>query len=213
MASVGNVMSLVEGLGYAASAMVLATFCMSTMIPLRAVAIASNVLFAAYGYVADLYPVLALHMILLPVNLFRLVQFYRLVRDVRSAQNGELPIESLLPYMSERNLAAGETLIHKGDRADQLYFLADGRLDIVELGKTLEPGALLGEIGVFARDQERTATIRAATACRLYALSESKAKQLFFQNASFGFAIMQMMINRLLENNRKLQEAAAADRA
>jgi ubiquinone/menaquinone biosynthesis C-methylase UbiE len=44
----------------------------------------------------------------------------------------------------------------------------------------------------------------------LYALSESKAKQLFFQDASFGFAVMQLIINRLLENNRQLQEARAA---
>jgi len=42
-------MSWVEVLGYAASATVLASFCMSTMIPLRILALASNVLFAPYG--------------------------------------------------------------------------------------------------------------------------------------------------------------------
>ena len=112
--------------------------------------------------------------------------------------------------MTEQNLAAGQTLIRKGEKADRLFFLVDGTLEISELGKTIEPGAVLGEIGVFARDQERTATIVCRTDCRLYALSESKAKQLFFQNASFGFAVMQLIINRLLENNRQLQEARAA---
>jgi CRP/FNR family transcriptional regulator, cyclic AMP receptor protein len=202
-------MSWIEILGYAASAAVLATFCMSTMIPLRVVALASNVLFCAYGYFDHLYPVLVLHAILFPVNLLRLFQFYRLVRDVRDAHREDLPIQSLLPYMTELTLSAGKTLVRKGEIADRLYFLTEGTLEIPEIGKTLEPGAVLGEIGVFARNQERTATVVCRTDCRLYALSESKAKQLFFQDASFGFAVMQLIINRLLENNRQLQEARA----
>jgi uncharacterized protein YjiS (DUF1127 family) len=47
---------------------------MSSMVPLRAVAICSNVLFAGYGALAHIYPVLALHAILLPVNVVRLIQ-------------------------------------------------------------------------------------------------------------------------------------------
>jgi CRP-like cAMP-binding protein len=168
------------------------------------------VLFCSYGYFGHLYPVLILHAVLLPVNLWRLLQFYRLVRNVRDAHRKDLPIQSLLPYMTARNLAAGETLIRKREKADRLYYLSEGELEIPEIGKTLQPGTMLGEIGVFAEDQERTATIVCRTDCRLYELSESKAKQLFFQNKSFGFAIMQMIINRLLENNRRLQEASAA---
>lgn len=200
-------MSWVEILGYAASAAVLATFCMSTMIPLRIMALGSNVLFCAYGYLDHLYPVLVLHAILFPVNMLRLIQFQRLIQDVRDAHREDLPIQSLLPFMKARELAAGETFIRKGEKADALYFLAEGTLEIIESGKILEPGAVLGEIGVFARAQKRTATIVCRTKCKVYALSESKAKQIFFQDKSFGFAIMQLIINRLLENNRELQEA------
>jgi CRP/FNR family transcriptional regulator, cyclic AMP receptor protein len=203
-------MSAVEILGYAASATVLATFCMSTMIPLRILALVSNVLFCSYGYFDHLYPVLALHVILFPVNLLRLVQFQRLVRDVRNAHREDLSIQSLLPYMTTRNLAAGEILIQKGEKADRLYYLIDGELEITDLGKTLQPGAMLGEIGVFAQQQERTATVVCRTGCRVYELSESKAKQLYFQDRSFGFAVLQLIINRLLENNRRLQEATVA---
>ena len=81
-------------MGYAASAAVLATFCMSTMIPLRVVALGSNVLFMAYGYADHLYPVFVLHAILLPVNALRLVQFQRLLRDMRDAHRKELSIQS-----------------------------------------------------------------------------------------------------------------------
>jgi hypothetical protein len=45
-------------LGYAASCAVLATFLMRTMVPLRLVAILSNLLFAAFAYVQHIYPVL-----------------------------------------------------------------------------------------------------------------------------------------------------------
>lgn len=64
-------MSWVELLGYAASVAVLLTFCMSTMIPLRILALTSNVLFILYGYFDYMQPVLILHATLLPVNLYR----------------------------------------------------------------------------------------------------------------------------------------------
>lgn len=67
-------MSWTDLLGYAAAAMVLATFCMSSMLNLRFVAIGSNILFILFGSVAHIYPVLLLHLVLLPVNLARLMQ-------------------------------------------------------------------------------------------------------------------------------------------
>jgi CRP/FNR family cyclic AMP-dependent transcriptional regulator len=65
-------MSFVEPLGYLASALVLATFCMRNMVALRCMAIASNLAFITYGGLADLGPVLVLHLLLLPVNVLRL---------------------------------------------------------------------------------------------------------------------------------------------
>ncbi len=200
----------VDVLGYAASATVLATFCMSTMVPLRILALVSNVLFCSYGYFDHLYPVLILHIILFPINLVRLVQFQRPVRNAQNAHRDGFSIQSLLTYMTARNFTAGETLIRKAEKADRLYYLADGELEITDFGKRLQPGAILGEIGVFAQNQQRTATVVCRTDCRLYELSESKARQLYFQDTSFGFAVLQLIINRLLENNRRLLEASRA---
>jgi hypothetical protein len=61
-------MSWVDVIGYAASVTVLATFCMTTMFHLRLLAIGSNILFICFGALAHIYPVLLLHIILLPVN-------------------------------------------------------------------------------------------------------------------------------------------------
>ncbi len=206
-------MSWITLLGYAASATVLATFCMSTMIPLRVVALASNVLFMAYGYADHLYPVLLLHAILLPVNALRLVQFYRLVREMRKTPRKDLSIQALLPYMTRRKLNAGEALVRKGERADRLYYLIDGEIEVIELNKVLHAGAMVGEIGVFAPNQQRTATIICRTDCNMLELTESKAKQLYFQNRSFGFAVLQLIISRLVEDNERLLQAGSPDLA
>jgi hypothetical protein len=83
-------------LGYAASCAVLATFLMRTMVPLRLVAILSNVLFAAFGYLQHIYPVLLLHAVLLPINLWRLMNVDRGPQPRRT--HGELVDElQLLP--------------------------------------------------------------------------------------------------------------------
>lgn len=77
-------LSLTNEIGFAAAGLVLATFCMRSMKPLRRVAIASNVAFIAYAYLAGLAPVLLLHVVLLPVNVYRLTQ----LRRARVLNNG-----------------------------------------------------------------------------------------------------------------------------
>jgi hypothetical protein len=63
-----------ELLGWLASALVLATFCVRDMRALRRVAVASNLAFVAYAAWAGVLPVLVLHLLLLPINLHRLRQ-------------------------------------------------------------------------------------------------------------------------------------------
>ena len=65
-------MSAIAATGYLASALVPAAFCMRDMVALRCMAIASNLAFIAYGVLAELGPVLVLHLLLLPVNVRRL---------------------------------------------------------------------------------------------------------------------------------------------
>ena len=64
---------MADWLGYAALLAVLATFLMRTMRLLRLVAILSNILFVAYGYIDHIQPIFLLHLALLPINLWRLV--------------------------------------------------------------------------------------------------------------------------------------------
>jgi CRP/FNR family cyclic AMP-dependent transcriptional regulator len=59
-------------LGFSASLAVLAGFCMTNVSSLRMFSVASNVLFVTYGLLAHIYPVLLLHVILLPINVLKL---------------------------------------------------------------------------------------------------------------------------------------------
>jgi len=65
---------MIDVIGYLAAGLVLAAFCMRSMSKLRLVALASNLVFIAYGYLDNLMPVLVLHALLLSVNVCRLVQ-------------------------------------------------------------------------------------------------------------------------------------------
>ena len=67
-------MALNDLIGCIAATLVLATFCTKRMAQLRALAIVSNIAFVAYGYRAGLFPILFLHITMLPINVFRLHQ-------------------------------------------------------------------------------------------------------------------------------------------
>jgi hypothetical protein len=64
-------------LGSIASGLVLTSFWMRDMLSLRLLAIASNIAFVNYGHVAHILPVMVLHAILLPVNLWHVLPMLR----------------------------------------------------------------------------------------------------------------------------------------
>jgi uncharacterized protein YjiS (DUF1127 family) len=119
-------------LGYAASASVLATFCMTTMVPLRLVAIFSNVLFAAFGALAHIYPVLVLHVILLPINVTRLLHAIAELNEQHAAVFAWAPwMAAMLARALKRKQGSYET---KGCFAEW-HRRVRSRHDLVALGE------------------------------------------------------------------------------
>ena len=64
--------------GYLASTLVLCSFSATSMRALRCLAIASNLSFIIYATISGLMPILILHGLLLPMNIYRLAQIARL---------------------------------------------------------------------------------------------------------------------------------------
>ena len=63
-----------DAIGYVASTLVLTAFGMKSIIPLRVVAMCSNLVFIIYGLALGLTPIWSLHAALLPMNAWRLVE-------------------------------------------------------------------------------------------------------------------------------------------
>src|SRR5260370_17021453 len=170
------------------------------MLPLRAVALSSNILFASYGFVEHLSPVLILHTILFPVNLMRLAQVRQLGGGIRANADADISMDKLIPFMRLRKLSAGTTLFRKGDIADRLFYIRDGTLEIGELGISSRAGELIGEIGIFAPDRKRMATAVCRTDCEVYELSEAKPNQLYFPAPPSALPLFLLIICLLLHN-------------
>ncbi len=196
-----------EIFGYVASGLVLATFTMRTMIPLRMLGIASNLAFILYGYLDDLVPVMALHAILLPLNVYRLLEMQRLVREIRQAGNADAPgLRWLLPFMHSVSHDEGETLFRKGDEADAMYLLTDGRIRLSEFDVDILPGEVVGEIGLFSPQGTRTATALCADKCRLQCITRDRVRELALQNPRFGFFLLGVVAGRLIEDLRIIEQ-------
>jgi CRP/FNR family transcriptional regulator, cyclic AMP receptor protein len=203
-------MSIAEFAGYLAAILVFLSFYMKTMVPLRVMGICSNCAFIVYGYLGALYPVLALHLILLPLNGFRLHEMLRLIREVRGAARSDLSMDWLKPFTSTHRLRQADILFRKGDTADAMFFVVSGRYRLEELGMDVLPGQVVGELGLLAPDQTRTQTLVCAEDGEMLQITYDQLKQLYYQNPQFGFYFLQLAAGRLFEDIARLERELAA---
>jgi CRP/FNR family transcriptional regulator, cyclic AMP receptor protein len=192
---------------WVAALLVFSSFFMKTMIPLRVVAITSNVAFSTYallglkyGIFGRVYPILVLHSSLLPLNVLRLRQVKRLINAVNRASKSET-FEYLIPYMRSERHSRGETLFRKGDAADKLYLIEEGTIFMPELGKRLSDGAVFGEVGLFAPQSIRSLSAVCEEDCGLHAITKEKVLELYYENPRFGFFLIRMVSSLVQETN------------
>lgn len=189
-------MTTVDFIGWIASALVLVTFYVKTMIPLRCVAIASNVAFIGYGLMAGTFPIVVLHVFLLPMNVLRLHEMRSLIRRVKRASCGTSLFDMLVPYMEVHRLSGGTKLFEKGDYAEEMFLVLNGRVRIVESGVFVKTGELLGEMGIFAPGQKRTATAVCDSDVELASIADDKIRELFYQNPEFSAHLIRLILRR-----------------
>ena len=193
-------MQWIETFGYLGALMTLTTFSMQTMLHLRIVGIVSNSVFITYGVLGHVYPVLLLHMALLPLNLWRLRQLLQLTRQLGEISGSRLSMDWLKPFSRRRNVQVGETLFRQGDAASEVLFVLSGRFRAVEADVVLEQGDLLGELGLLTRDHTRTQTIVCEQQGSLLVVSYDEVRQMYFQNPRFGFFFLELVAERLMRD-------------
>ncbi len=185
-----------------------------TMIPLRWLAVGSNVGFIVYGLVHPSLLMVALHAVLLPVNLWRVRQMVQLTRRVSSSTADPKQMEVWLrPYMRSRNYRAGQHIFKRGAAADRLYFLAAGQVELPEVGRRLDAGQMFGEIAFFAPDRRRSSSARCVLPCTVLSIDEATFKQLVYQNPDFGLEVVRLIAGRLSQDVLRLRAAEAAGSA
>jgi hypothetical protein len=202
-------MDFVNIVGFTAAALVIATLSMRTMIPLRIVGITSNMAFIAYGVMFHSTPTILLHSILLPLNIYRLIEIRTLIAQIKAASQGDLSMDWLKPFMSRRSFKAGDVLFRKGDEADRLFYVLAGRLHLQEIGVEIAAGALVGELGMLAPGRVRTQTLVCTESGTLLEITYERVEELYFQNPKFGFYFLRLSTGRLFENIVRLEEALA----
>jgi hypothetical protein len=67
----------IDFIGYFAASLVFLAFSMKGIVPLRVVAICSNICFLVYGFGLHLTPIIILHLALIPMNGWRLWEAVR----------------------------------------------------------------------------------------------------------------------------------------
>ena len=166
---------------------------------MRVAAIVANALAMIYSGLHGTYPTLVLNAVLLPLNAWRLHGMTRLIRDIEKAAKGDMNAEWLLPYTRPKTFKAGEIMMKRGDYAHGAFYVVTGEVELVEFGKTVGPGTLLGEIGLFTPDGLRIATARCKTTVEAARIDYDQFKQLYFQNPEFGFRLLHLIVGRLQE--------------
>lgn len=194
MSSIGYVF------GFIGAVLTLASYLMKSMMPLRLVALAANVFFVVYGYLESALPSLFLYAAMIPINAKKIWQIKKLIRAIEHAKADTPVSEWLLPHMTRRQVKAGTTLWHKGDKATEMLYVESGQLNLLEYDEAIGPGSIVGEIGLFAPDNRRTRTIVCATDCTLYSLSAEAMAQLYYENPKLGYHVMRLIVARLMHD-------------
>jgi Cyclic nucleotide-binding domain len=202
--------NVLVGLGFIAAILYIAAHYMKTMVPLRLCEIASNALFVVYGAFYPSWPTLALYGILVPLNSLRLYEMLQLVKKVRTAAQGDLSMDWLKPFMHKHSYKQGAVLFRKGDHAEEMFYIVSGRCRISELGLELSAGHMVGELGFLTPEHQRTQTVECIDDVEMLAISYDKVRELYFQNPSFGFYLLRLASERLLQNVDRMERAIEA---
>jgi hypothetical protein len=189
-----------------ASLTIVATASTKTMVPLRILAIVANcAMLVFYGSTHAWVP-MAIQVFALPLNAWRLYQMLMLIRNVRDVIHGKPSLDWLKPFMSERVFRKGDLLFAKGEVADEMFYTISGRFILVELGIEISPGEVVGELGMLAPDNKRTATLECIEEGKVLSITYEQVEELYYQNPKFGFYFLRLATARLFNNVTRLED-------
>jgi CRP-like cAMP-binding protein len=190
-----------------------ATLLMQTMVPLRVANMAGCTFFVAFGALSGNVATFLLYLLLLPINAVRLRQMLNLVKKARIATEGDMSMEWLKPFMTERKYRRGDKLFNKDDAATEMFLTVTGKFLVTEINVELPPGRLMGELGFLTPNKRRTATVECMEDGQVLTITYERLLEIYFQNPQFGYYFLILTSQRLLENISRLEGIVAQERA
>ena len=109
----------------------------------------------------------------------------------------------------------GSVVFNEGERGDNMYVLIQGRVEIKvgdEVVENAVPGSLLGEMALVSIGAPRSATVVAATECKLVSVDAKQFDLLVRESPQFARQVMTVMASRLRHTNERLREALGSGR-
>lgn len=199
---------LAYAFGFVGAALMVASYLMKSMLPLRLTALLACVFFFIYGWMQWALPSLILYGLLIPINVKKAWSVHKLIRAIERAKSDTPLAEWLLPHMTARHASAGTRLWARGDQAGEMIFVESGSIRLLERDQVLGPGTLVGEIGLFAPDNRRTLTVICETDCELLSLSAEGMAQLYYTNPKLGYHVMRLVVERLMNDAERARVIA-----
>ena len=189
-----------------------ATLLTHTMVPLRVANMIGCAFFAAFGALSGSITTFLLYLLLVPINAYRLHQMLNLVKKARFATRGDMSMEWLKPFMTQRRYRKHDILVKKGDLAREMFLTVTGRYRVTEIDVELPPGRLMGELGFLSPNNRRTATVECMEDGQVLTITYEKLLEIYFQNPQFGYYFLVLTSQRLLENIARLEAIVAQDK-
>ena len=189
-----------------------ATLLTQTMVPLRVANMIGCLFFAIFGALSGAITTFFLYLLMIPINAWRLRQMLALVKKARSATQGDMSMEWLKPFMTQRTYRKGSVLMKKGDAAHDMLLTVTGKYRVVEIDLEVPPGRLMGELGFLTPDNRRTATIECIEDGQVLTITYEKLLEIYFQNPQFGYYFLVLTSQRLLENLARAEAIIAQNK-
>jgi CRP-like cAMP-binding protein len=183
------------------------------MVPLRVANMIGCAFFAISGALTGAVTTFLLYLLMIPINAYRLRQMLALVKKARTATQGDMSMEWLKPFMTDRKYRKGDILMKKGDAANEMLLTVTGKFRVIEINVELPPGQLMGELGFLTPDNRRTATIECIENGHVLTITYEKLLEIYFQNPQFGYYFLVLTSQRLLENLARSEATVAQYKA
>lgn len=122
-------------------------------------------------------------------------------------------MDVLSHFRAARNavtMPRGSVVFNEGEQGSSMYVLIQGRAEVKVGDQVVEnavPGSLLGEMALVSIGSPRSATVVAATECKLVPVDVKQFDLLTRESPEFARHVMTVMASRLRHTNEKLREA------